>query len=368
MKAVDRIAVYKENKSNREQGVFNGIPIFKQFPRFGELIPTIPRATQIMITANSGVGKTNLWIGFLLYPSYKLMKSEGLKVKFLICLLEDPIEKFIDSLFSLVLFDKFNIVADGLTLNSMRENPLSKEVEDILEEAGAIVDDLLSYCEILDSTYNPTGIYKWCRHWSEQLGTHHEKTIVISGEDRKVYSHYEPNDLDLQVLLFVDNLNNLDQEKDEGRLLTERETINRWSRKYCRLQMYKHWKWTIVNILQQASDSEKQQFTNTGSSIIEKIEPSLDGLGNSKECQRDHFIIIGLFAPSRYGLKSYFEYDIVALKDTFRAIKVLKSNISATNDRIPLFFKGACNYFSELPKPADMNQDIYNSIRDGKYK
>ena len=279
MRASDRIQVFKANKVNREKGIYNGIPIFKEFPRFGELIPTIPRATQIMITANSGVGKTNLWIGFVFYPSYKLMKSEGLQLKFLICLLQDPVEKFIDSLFSRVRFDKFKIVADGLTLNSMRENPLSKEVEDMLESVGEVVDDILSYCEILDSTYNPTGIYKWCRHWSEQLGTHHNKTIKISGEDREVYSHYTPNDPELQVLLFVDNLNNLSQEKEEGRLLSERETINLWSRRFCRLQIYKHWKWTILNILQQASDSEKQQFTNTGSSVIEKIEPSLDGLG-----------------------------------------------------------------------------------------
>jgi hypothetical protein len=181
--------------------------------------------------------------------------------------------------------------------------------------------------------------------------------------EQKVYSHYIPNDPDQQVLLVVDNLNNLSQETEgdgpNKRLLSERECINKWTRKYCRLQITKHWKWTVINIIQQSSDSEKQQFNFKGETIIEKIKPSLDGLGNSKECQRDHFIVFGLFAPDRYGILTYPEgtgYSISRLKDNYRSLIILKSNISATNIEIPMYFNGACSTLKELPKPSEVQK------------
>ena len=134
--------------------------------------------------------------------------------------------------------------------------------------------------------------------------------------------------------LIVDNLNNLSQESKESKLLSQLETINRWSRDYCRLQITKHWKWTVLNIQQQASDSEKQQFSYKGETIIEKVKPSLDGLGNSKEDQRDHFTILGIFAPNRYNIPNYAGYDISRLKDHYRSLIILKSNLSKTNVEI----------------------------------
>jgi len=178
----------------------------------------------------------------------------------------------------------------------------------------------------------------------------------------EVYSHYELNDPNMQFLLITDNLNNLQQEVRDGRLMTDRETINLWSRNYCRLQIGKHFGWNILNIIQQSAESEKPSYDLKNNLNIEKCKPSLDGLGGSKECQRDHFIILGIFSPDRFGIKKYPEYngyDIQKLRDNFRSLIILKSNISRTNIEIPMLFNGACSLVRELPKPEEVD---YNKI------
>ena len=312
--------------------------------------------------------KTQSWIAILLYTIYKLKKDHSelkLKIKLVIALLEDTKEMFVDRLFSMLLFQMYKMVVDSHDLHSLRERSLDPNIVQKLDEVEKEIEFILEDCEIIDTVYNPTGLYKWARTISNKYGTHHNKTMKFTSEDGstkdiEVYSHYELTDPDMQFLMIVDNLNNLSQEMRSERLLNERETINLWTRNYCRLQITKHWKWSLINVIQQASDSEKQQFDFKGNTIIEKIKPSLDGLGNSKECQRDHFLVFGLFAPNRYGINEYEGYNIERLQDNYRSLIILKSNISLTNIEIPMYFNGACSVLKELPKSDDSKiEDFY---------
>jgi len=355
----ERISKYKENKINLETGKSNGIPLFHSFPKLGRHIPALPKGKNIMLTAGSGIGKSKAWTGIVLYSIYKLKKHSGnnFKIKVIIALLEDTTEDFIDRLFGLILYDKYKIEADVKTLNSYGET-YSKEVEKYFDDVGREVDEILSYCEIIDTVYNPTGIYKHARNISNELGTHHYKSKdfkytdennVEYTETNKVYSHYVPNDPDLQVLSITDNLNNFALERVDGVMMKNQlEAINKWTRDYCRLQICKHWGWTTFNLLQQSAASEVPQYNNRGELIIDKIKPSLDNLGNSKECQRDHHLIFGLFAPDRFGIKTYDIYDISTMRDAYRGLIILKSNISRCNIEIPMYFNGASSYFKEL--------------------
>lgn len=355
---------FLQNKQDRIDGKYNGIPWYHVYPRLGALIPVIPRKTQILWTANSGVGKSQSWIGMMLGATRKLKKiGIPIKARFLIALLEDTKEVFITRLFSHILYEDYGLIADGMTLNSMRENPLNINIIDKLDAVEKEIESLLEYCEICDNIYHPTGLYKWCRAISNKLGTHYTKIMTFTNDknenyEQEVYSHYIPNDPEEQVILIVDNLNNLSDEAGK----TQLQTINLWSRSYCRLQIYKHFGWTIVNVIQQSADSDKQQFDVRGNSIISKIIPSLDGIGNSKECARDHMLILGLFAPARYGILQYPErngYDITKLKDRFRSLIILKSNISECNKEIPLYFRGEASIFLELPKIEDITITKY---------
>lgn len=274
---------FLKNKEKVLSGKQVGLPLYETFPRLGQFVPVIPPATQVMITAGSGIGKSNSWIGIILLTLYKLRKkypTQEFKFRFLISLLEDSKEDFIARLYSAILLMKHNLRTDVLELNSRRGKPLPKHIEEKLVDVGMEIEELLKFCEINDSVVNPTGIYKWGRAISCKLGTHYMKEMdFINSKNetykQEVYSHYVPHDPDEQVFWIVDNLNNLQQETHEGRLLTERETINRWTRQYGRLQITKHWKWTVLNIMQLAFDSEKAQFDNRGNLIVERVKPSL---------------------------------------------------------------------------------------------
>ena len=68
-----------------------------------------------------------------------------------------------------------------------------------------------------------------------------------------------------------------------------------------------------------------------------------------------HLLVFGIFAPNRYGIGKYANYDISVMRDNFRSISVLKSNISKTNVEISMYFDGSCSLVRELPKPEDID-------------
>ena len=89
---------FLDNERKVLEGKLVGLPWYEIFPRLGEFIPVIPPAVQLMFTANSGVGKSNGWLGMIVFSLYKLKKlhpDREYKVRFLIALLEDTKEQFI---------------------------------------------------------------------------------------------------------------------------------------------------------------------------------------------------------------------------------------------------------------------------------
>lgn len=369
----ERLERYKKAKQDRLNGKFNGAPLFYSFPKIGEYIPIIPKGKQIMILGGSGTGKSQSWIGLVLMPIYNLIKTKGYKAKFHIFLLEDPIELFEDRIFCRVLYLKSGkkIQIDPLELNSMKKEVVGSNAEFLFEEVDKIVEDILSYCNIWTSVYNATGIYKTLRTISGQEGEHIWETRDFTykksdgstyTEPTKVYKEYIPNDPDMHHIVINDNLNNLSEEYDKelGRKLSVRESMNRFCRDYSRLQINKHWNWSTINIVQTAMETDRQQFDlMRGRQIIEKVEPNMSSLGESKIIARDHHLILALFNPSRFGIDEYEGYNIEKLGDKFRALLVLKSNFGVSNIKFALYFNGAVPYYEELPKATEIEYKKY---------
>lgn len=364
---------YRAAKQRRLDGKYNGAPLFYSFPRFGELVPAIPRGCQVMLLAGSGTGKSQSIIGLLIMPVYKLIKEYNYKAEFLIFLLEDPRERFEDRLFSRVLAEYFGIFIDPEDLNSWKKNIMSDEVDKVLDTANQVFLDILSYCTIVDNVYNPTGIYKAARTYSGERGEHKwvDKEFTYKKSDSsthkemtKVYSSYTPKDPEVHTFVVNDNLNNLSEEAGG----TIHQAITAWCRNYARLQIVKHWNYTVWNIMQTALEYDKKQFTSKGESIIEKLEPTLNALGDNKLVARDHHLVLSLFAPSRFGIEEYEGYNTLRLDDNFRVLTVLKSNFCTPNRKICLYFNGVCSHFKELPKAKEMTEEIYKIIETNKVK
>ena len=132
--------------------------------------------------------------------------------------------------------------------------------------------------------------------------------------------------------------------------------------KYLRKNIAKHWQWSCVAVQQNVGGAEEQAFTYKGSSIVEKLIPSLDKLGDSKLTQRACHLIYGLFDPNRYGIDNFMDYDIGRLQDDVRFLFILKNNDGKTSKIIPLYFIGESSQFKELPLPSKMTPEIYKQI------
>lgn len=377
-KVKDRFKRYREIKEVRDKGEFLCIPFSESFPKFSEYIPGIMKGVMYKVTAGSGVGKTQLTKSMFVIAPLDFMRKHpelDLNIKILYFALEESEEEFIDSLVVNALAMKFNIRIDTVMLKGYKNKYADEKLLKAIEQCEEDVSFYMNHIEVIDTEYNPTGMYKYCRRYSEKVGTHvwEEQTFTKTNKNgetiksiEKVYKEYIPNNPNEHVIVIGDHVSLIAEEKDKKteKMLSKHQSIAKWSTDYCRKQITKHWDWTVVNVQQQEQGSEKQQFTNSGKSIIQKTEPSLDALANNKEIQRDDFIIIAVYSPDRFGFNEYHGYDIDRMRDTFRSVKVLKNRLGIPNKYAHLLFDGATNRFVELPLPGDEKLNIFYKTSD----
>jgi len=366
-----------QDKQDFKTGKLKYIPL--PFDRFGELFPGIQKGKNIIVTANSGVGKTK-FIKFLVtnvIPNF-IKNNKKLSCKIVYFAMEDNYRKFWKSIIAMYLYIEFEIEISETDLNSV-----GGELDDDVAEAIGKLNDVMEYLEeiidVVDYINNPFGIYKYLRAYATMHGTFYDEdgnelpvddvgNIGFKDEDGKIISHwteYVPDDPYNFMFVVLDNLDHLIPEKN----MTKGNPIREWTEKYAASLLCRKMGFTIFNLQQQVSSKEEKQFTVTGKNINEKLEPSLDGLGNSKESQRDMDLVLGIFAPNRYDIKDHRGYNIGILKNNYRQIRILKDrDFGRDGLRLHCFFDGACNYFAELPKPKDLSDDEYEQIKQWRIK
>jgi len=366
-KVEERINSIKKIKDSKESGKIFCIP-FTNYPKLALSFPGILPGMICMVTANSGVGKTQVAKALAVREPLEYAAKHNINLKILYFALEESEEEFIDSMICNYISIHCKKKIDILTLQGYRESTIDDETISLIEQHLPNIEKMLENIEIIDSVYNPTGIYKYCRDFADRNGTHHYETrdFIKNKSDgtvekipTKVYSHYTPNDPNQVVICVVDHMSLLTPEKGG----TLHNAMSQWSTNYCLKQLTKHWNWAVVNIIQQEQSGEKEQFSNNGQSIQKKTEPSLAGFANNKEIQRDAKVILGVYSPDRYDYKEYHGYDISKFRDSFRAIKVLKNRFGPPNKYYHFLFDGANNRFAELPK-ANENLDWYYNQAD----
>lgn len=364
-KVLERFNRYKEIKQIRDEGKYLCIPFDESYPKLSEYLPGIMKGVMYKVTAGSGVGKTQLAKSMFVIAPLDFMRNHpelNLKIRIIYFALEESEDEFIDSLVVNRLAMKFNIRIDVLQLRGFKKKYANTELLNKIHECMEDVSFYMNHIELVDSEYNPTGMYKYCRRYSEKHGTHVwvDEEFTKKGSDgvvkkwtEKVYKEYIPNDENEHVIVVGDHISLIKPERDKESqvMLTKHQAMAKWSTDYCRGQITKHWDWTVVNVQQQEQGSEKQHYTNSGESVVTKTEPTLDGLANNKEIQRDDYVIISVYSPDRFGFDDYHGYDISRMRDTFRAVKILKNRLGTPNKYVHLLFDGATNRFAELPLP-----------------
>ena len=196
----------KQNVVNLEQGLWNCIPS-TTFGRMNKYLPGILQGKNYIVTANSGVGKTQFTKHYFVYDPYEWIEAHpevGITLKLLYFALEESKQEFMFGVMCRRLYIKHGIRIDSLELQSLFEKPVESHILDKIEEDAEWYQKFEEKVEVIDTISNPTGIYKYVREYSRENGTHFYRNFktgeVIDetaysemGKNTKgwVYSHYE---------------------------------------------------------------------------------------------------------------------------------------------------------------------------------
>lgn len=355
-----------ENKSElKAQGKSMGVPY--PYPRFARYVPSIDREQVICLTSFSGAAKSKFArYTYIMHPyEYSLEHDYNFEADYYA--FEDSAAKVFKNILCYYLHYKHKESVSLFDLDS-KFHALPSATLRHIKEGEVYLQKFADKVRIKDNITNPYGIYKDVLARAEELGEiQREKVTYSNGEVKDRISGLKLKK-DVHWLMLADNLNNIDKEKQHH---NQKEAMDEFVQRYCRLIYAKLFKMTCVIVHQQALEAERQQFTNTGGSIIERIKPSMANLGGTKEVVRSYHLVLSLFNPHKFKIKDYNGYDISRIGNNFREIEVLKYNDGFDNIRTPLYFDGASEFFKELPNSDKQKEELltfYNWLDTERYK
>lgn len=353
------------NKQNHDSGYYNCIP-FMGMERLEMYLPGIEQSTYYLLAAASGVGKSKLARYLFIHNPIVFLENNpdsGIELDILYFSLEESKEKILLAEISKYLFTKYGLTLSIKQLASVgRYNVISAADLEKVKEAEAHVKKFLDRVTIYDSVRNATGIYKTVRNFAMTVGTYYDKegkpltsTEVMQvtggvGETYKKVSYYKLHNPKHYVIVMTDHLGLLQPENGE----TLWQTMGKMSSSY-NLHFRDKFGFIPVVIQQLAADKERVESNFQGKTIEDKLEPSLDSLGDNKTTARDVNVALGLFDPARYKIDNHNGYDITRLKDRYRSMNIMKSRDGIANKKLPLFFNGAIDFFKEMPRTDNID-------------
>ena len=239
-------------------------------------------------------------------------------------------------------------LAGEYTADELKNNPMT---------VWAIENDKLEKV-IFSKAKTPMGIYLECKDYAKVNGIIHRKTVKYKNELGETvesdngFDYYEQNDPKQYRIIFVDHISLIQTQQG----MDLRQSMNKLSEFFVELR--NDYKYTPIIVHQQA------MFESLDAFKMDKLEPSIQNLADSKAIARDLDMCLGIFSPYKYNLHEYKGYNINMFKDNIRFVSVLLNRNGLCNGMLPLYFDGAVNYFAPLCNPKDETglQKIYNYL------
>ena len=361
-KIFDRvIGDIKKNKQLREEGKDIMLPF--PFARFANYVPGIQKGRYIIVTANSKIGKSQITDYLFVYHPFYFTRNRvsNIKVRIFYFTLEMSKEDKIKQAITHKLYRDKKVILSPEKMDSLFPSyTLTNEMLREVEGYDEWFDDFEKTVTYIDNIRNPFGIYKEIRNYAHTHGKYVDNKgqeismdLINANEENAVksISHYVPDDPDEYVIVITDHLSLLTPEHSDE-LHT---SISKFSSDYS-LKMRDRWKYIVVNVQQQAAAQEGMDNVK-----LDKLQPSFNGLADNKLTGRDCDMMLGLFAPSSYKIKTYEGYDITKLKDNHRELSIIR-NRRGNSVTTQLYFNGAVTHFAELPKVEEMTAELYAEI------
>jgi len=367
----------KANHGRLKEGKANCIP-FTCLPKVSKHVPGIIKGTPYIVGASSGVGKTQLTKFLFVYEAYKYVKmypQAGISIEMHYFPLEESKEEFMLGMIAKYLSEEHALQFTVQELQGYYQNALDDNVLSLISGAEEYFADLFKYLVIHDGIKNPTGIYKKMRRVAANNGQFFYKDEPVTPPSTNNWSEfswdrYKENNPYHFIIGIIDHVGLLEEEKNPvtKQMMNKWDTIGKWSQDYSRTMLTKRFYQVIVNVQQMNAAAEEQQYTLKGDSIKDKVKPTHDKLADNKTTIRDAMVALYLFAPARYGFKSWAGYDLTIMKDKFRVLIISKNRYGKPDLNAYLYFDGVTNFFRELPPSDDIEQmeTIYTKIKNGE--
>lgn len=346
-----------KRRENAIHGGTNCIPF--PFQRFHSEVPGVEQGQYVVITASQKTGKTQI-ANFLYVFSvldYAYDHPSECSVHIIYFALEESVQRIIERYMSHLLFqlDGIRITPSDLRSTS-KEYPIPQEALDKLqsEPYQKRLQFFEDHIQFETENTNPTGILRVCEAYAKSVGkyeSHKEKSNGLSGRDVTIFDSYVQNDPNHYKICIIDHISLVD--KEQGfRAKDSVDKVSEYFVKYLR----NRYNYTCVAIQQQASESEGLEAMKQ-----KRMTPTTATLSDSKYTARDADLVLGLFDPSKFGLRSWNGYIIQdedgnGLKNYGRFLSVLANRNGEMGGVCSLFFDGATCTFEELPPPDQVDK------------
>lgn len=366
-KTSDVIQNLEKRRENVLRGGVNCIPF--PFQRFRSEVPGVEQSQYVVVTANAKVGKTNLTDFLYVFNvlDYCFTHPTECSAHIMYFALEESVQRIIERYMCYLLYklDGIRIAPSDLRSTSS-DFPLDKKIIDLLNsDKYQRRLKFFEECVEFDSeNTNPTGILRSCEAYAKKVGkykSHKERANGgMSDKMIDVFDSYEDNDPNHYKIVIIDHIGLVD--KEQG--FKTKDAVDKMSEYFVKY-LRNRYHFTCVAIQQQASDSEGLEAIRA-----KKMMPTAATLGDSKYTARDANLVLGLFDPSKFGLKDFAGYIIqdetgYGLTTNGRFMKVIANRDGEMGGLCPLFFDGAVCNFEELPRANDPGiEKYYNKSKE----
>lgn len=361
-----------DNLEERRQKVLTGgincIP--SPFVSFRRDFPGIEQGKYVLVSGSSKSGKSQVTNYLFLYTPilYAYEHPDQVRVNIFYFPFEETPENITLRFMSYLLYTMsgMKIRISPMDLKSTdADHVLDQSILDILKssEYQSILQFYEEHVHFL-SDRNATGIYKTVERYAQEAGTVHRKTIIIENketgvkQEKEVFDYYEPKDPDEYVIIICDHASI--QTPERGMDL--RESINKLSEYMMVFRNKYHY--TPVLVQQQG-----QETTSLEAFKEKKITPSLVGCADSRNPPKDVNLMLGITNPYSFEIPRFPDnsqgYDITKLRGNARFLNVVLNRDGESNGMLALYFDGATNFFTPLPKSTDLHNmnKVYDLIK-----
>lgn len=342
----------------RQDYLNRGVPTlvpFYNFPRLSTIIPGIIPGDNVIITANTGVGKSRFARKLFIKDIINYGKKNGMEVKIFLNSLEEPVEKVVSSFIMTELHKKYNLSSlSYYELNNFGTKAMSSDLRQKIGECKDKIDDIQNYLEITQIP-NPYGFYIHILKWLFATGKFYkDNKIVPEFKDIKQsasnWDIYVPDNKNRLVIAISDTVDAYIAEGDKSQYQTILDFVKFFSRTVLGIRC------GVLNvwIQQQSPELERIQTNVSGKTLIDKVKPGLDTLLACKATQQAATLVLALFDPVVYGEFNYYGYrDLRELNGDFMSLIILKGReiTKKKGTEIPMIAHLGRDEFIELPRP-----------------